>query len=1260
MPGTALSASNGAGAVFSMILAGMKGDPSGKGVQAGQVPPFNNSKSGNLLSSGRSLSLARTPNSLMSATEPAVNSNGSHRTRRTAVAGSQIPENAGDRSGTSSVAAKLESEFLTRGISLEKIVLENGDFEFLGAVLEKMGFSQPRIQQFFKQMMEMRSDGSITLADFFRDLITFEQDEKSGHGIPGSSLSGSLDKSAIPHLELILRDLGVSAEKTDQMLVNAARQNGSLDMDKLVIQLKQYAAALEKNAAVESNQTSKNLSAGKQTNLDQTSVPSARNMAEGLSKLGVSVSNSDAGTPFSLKAFIAALEQKHQGSAQATKPAAVYTAALTDSQNEMPALRSMEMEKIHTFFGFAKEMMFGSKYNETYDLSKGRMSVHQNQAKDSSIPPGQLTQLLKEAGIAPEKISAIVTSAAQQSNSREIGKPVSDLKSEILISAARTTQLQESGKPEASVSGRGVHPGIKAAVGMGAGEVKSLHDASSTVTRSAALAGDNLTQASAIQVNKFDVSPANVSPANISPGAPVVHANQAKDSILLGQLTQPLKEAGIAPEKISAIVTSAAQQSNSREIGKPVSDLKSEILISAARTNHSQESGKPQASVSGRDVHPGIKAAVRMGAGEVKSLHDASSTVTRSAALAGDNLTQASAIQVNKFDVSPANVSPGAPVVHANQAKDSILLGQLTQLLKEAGIAPEKISAIVTSAAQQSNSREIGKPVSDLKSEILISAARTNHSQESGKPQASESGRDVHPGIKAAVRMGAGEVKSLHDASSTVTRSAALAGDNLTQASAIQVNKFDVSPANVSPGAPVVHANQAKDSILLGQLTQLLKEAGIAPEKISAIVTSAAQQSNSREIGKPVSDLKSEILISAARTNHSQESGKPQASESGRDVHPGIKAAVRMGAGEVKSLHDASSTVTRSAALAGDNLTQASATQVNKFDASQANASPANISPGAPVVHANQAKDSILLSQLTQLLKEAEIAPEKISAIVTSAAQQSNSKDIGKREKDLKKNAAISDYRPAAALKNTDQTRITNRISDKNNHIFRNPDNENILNSSTSHQQIYEVLKETQKEVLFNKDLTERQGMRYDGISGMNKPQTATATFADINGLANIGKNIETRQNTSLPAPVVNQVGKEIAGFIQRGERFFSLQLKPPELGMVNIEMDVKENVLKMSIVTETGSAKDLLQANYADLRRVLEGYGIKVEALDVQLGSNLNQSGNNGDNPLNQQNNNSSRFGKNVNSTGQTGEDESVEPSAPQLSRESLVDLLA
>ncbi|MCF8088863.1 MAG: flagellar hook-length control protein FliK, partial [Desulfotignum sp.] len=191
-----------------------------------------------------------------------------------------------------------------------------------------------------------------------------------------------------------------------------------------------------------------------------------------------------------------------------------------------------------------------------------------------------------------------------------------------------------------------------------------------------------------------------------------------------------------------------------------------------------------------------------------------------------------------------------------------------------------------------------------------------------------------------------------------------------------------------------------------------------------------------------------------------------------------------------------------------------------------------------------------------------------------------------------------------------------------------------------------------------------RQEIHQNLIAGTEKLQGPSISFTNVaESVSAPVKQSVVSQQSPLPTAVVNQVGKEIASFLHRGDRIFSLQLKPLELGMVNIEMDVKENVLKMSVVTETSSAKDMLHANYVDLKRVLEGYGIRVETFDVQVSSNLNHASATGDGFLNQQHSQGGmgkniRFGKSVDDIA---EDDTVEQSIwPQKNNEARLDLLA
>ena len=94
-----------------------------------------------------------------------------------------------------------------------------------------------------------------------------------------------------------------------------------------------------------------------------------------------------------------------------------------------------------------------------------------------------------------------------------------------------------------------------------------------------------------------------------------------------------------------------------------------------------------------------------------------------------------------------------------------------------------------------------------------------------------------------------------------------------------------------------------------------------------------------------------------------------------------------------------------------------------------------------------------------------------------------------------------------------------------------------------------------------------------------------------------------------LPTYLVDQVAKQLARSAVRGERVIKLQLKPPELGAIKVEMDIKGNILKLWMMTENSSVRELLLSNVHELREALVDQGVKLERLDVQINYDSNQS---------------------------------------------------
>lgn len=261
------------------------------------------------------------------------------------------------KDNNSPIANILESAFLKHGVSPDNVVLSREDFDFLATVLEDMGFSGSSLKSFFQEINETRSDGLVTLSHFLKDLSGFEQTEALESNI-SISLTNSLDKSAVPHLELILRDLDMPSEKIDSLLSSVARKTGAIDIEKLVFQLKAYVDTKDKNS--DASQVADKLPIAKDTKdakRVQSDPPSVQRVTSGLEKLGLSVPNKASHLPFTLETLIQSLEKKIGETVSVPKNMPVDATRIAESVLEMPAVKSMAMEKTEAYFGFAREMM---------------------------------------------------------------------------------------------------------------------------------------------------------------------------------------------------------------------------------------------------------------------------------------------------------------------------------------------------------------------------------------------------------------------------------------------------------------------------------------------------------------------------------------------------------------------------------------------------------------------------------------------------------------------------------------------------------------------------------------------------------------------------------------------------------------------------------------------------------------------------------------------------------------------------------------
>ncbi|MGD9823127.1 flagellar hook-length control protein FliK [Desulfobacter sp.] len=96
---------------------------------------------------------------------------------------------------------------------------------------------------------------------------------------------------------------------------------------------------------------------------------------------------------------------------------------------------------------------------------------------------------------------------------------------------------------------------------------------------------------------------------------------------------------------------------------------------------------------------------------------------------------------------------------------------------------------------------------------------------------------------------------------------------------------------------------------------------------------------------------------------------------------------------------------------------------------------------------------------------------------------------------------------------------------------------------------------------------------------------------------------------STLPDFVTRQVGKSIVRSINTGDDTIRMQLKPPELGRVYMSIEHNGSSMKVSVITEHQSAKDILTANVNEIKAMLSASGISLESFEVDMSSDFQQS---------------------------------------------------
>lgn len=89
-------------------------------------------------------------------------------------------------------------------------------------------------------------------------------------------------------------------------------------------------------------------------------------------------------------------------------------------------------------------------------------------------------------------------------------------------------------------------------------------------------------------------------------------------------------------------------------------------------------------------------------------------------------------------------------------------------------------------------------------------------------------------------------------------------------------------------------------------------------------------------------------------------------------------------------------------------------------------------------------------------------------------------------------------------------------------------------------------------------------------------------------------------------ARMINQIVTAAKVHSFDGGAAMTLRLDPPQLGQVNMTVTVSEGAVTASIQTTTESARQMLQADISSLKQSLSDAGIRVDNVNVSVGTNL------------------------------------------------------
>ncbi len=174
-----------------------------------------------------------------------------------------------------------------------------------------------------------------------------------------------------------------------------------------------------------------------------------------------------------------------------------------------------------------------------------------------------------------------------------------------------------------------------------------------------------------------------------------------------------------------------------------------------------------------------------------------------------------------------------------------------------------------------------------------------------------------------------------------------------------------------------------------------------------------------------------------------------------------------------------------------------------------------------------------------------------------------------------------------------------------------------------------------------------------EGQTGKGTDHIVSNLTQALNDIANADavSGTEIFTDAVSEADIVRQIIDEIEVGITRESTSLELQLNPEHLGKVQINVSTRNGVMQAQIVTESEAARHAVEASIATLKEAFDNKELKVDAIEVMVGTSDFFNGN-AEQQAGKENN--QRTG-NLNGSMQTGFMDEDEESASELEAEMM-----